>query len=143
MEADMETADVRWQQRFANYNKALAQLTKFIEKRELNELEEQGLIQAFEYTYELAWNVLKDFLVNQGNKNIYGSRDAIREAFNAGLIEDGEAWMDMFIDRNKTSHTYNEDTAREIAHNVFDHHFPLFVSLRQKLSTIIEINGDH
>jgi len=129
-------ADVRWQQRFANFKKALAQLSKFIEKGELNELEEQGLIQAFEYTYELAWNVLKDFLVHQGNKNIYGSRDAIREAFTAGLIDDGERWMEMFVDRNKTSHTYNEATAREIARNVFEHHFPLFVSLREKLSSL-------
>ena len=141
----MGNPDVRWQQRFANYQKALTQLTKFIDKGELNELEEQGLIHAFEYTYELAWNVIKDFLVNQGNKNIYGSRDAIREAFNTGLIDDGEAWMDMFADRNKTSHTYNEDTAKEIARNVFLHYFPLFVSLKKKLSSIIAVNGsaDH
>jgi nucleotidyltransferase substrate binding protein (TIGR01987 family) len=81
--------------------------------------------------------VIKDFLVNQGNKNIYGSRDAIREAFSNGLIDDGEGWMDMFVDRNKTSHTYNEDTANEIARNIFSHHFPLFVALREKMETII------
>ena len=73
----MDNPDVRWQQRLASYKKALAQLTKFIEKGDLNELEEQGLIQAFEYTYELAWNVIKDFLVNRGNKNIYGARRRI------------------------------------------------------------------
>ena len=133
----MDNHDIRWEQRFANYKKALAQLTKFIDKADLNELEEQGLIQAFEYTYELAWNVLKDFLLDQGNKNIYGSRDAIREAFNSGLIDDGEGWMDMFVDRNKTSHTYNEVTANEISRNVFGHHFPLFVALRDKLETIL------
>jgi nucleotidyltransferase substrate binding protein (TIGR01987 family) len=137
----MDKPDVRWQQRFANYKKALAQLTKFIDKGDLNEFEEQGLIQAFEYTYELAWNVIKDFLVDQGNKNIYGSRDAIREAFSAGLIDDGEGWMDMFVDRNKTSHTYNEDTANEIARNVLTRYFPMFVALRQKLETIISANG--
>jgi nucleotidyltransferase substrate binding protein (TIGR01987 family) len=132
----VDNLDIRWQQRFQNYKKALAQLTKFIDKGNLNELEEQGLIQAFEYTYELAWNVIKDFLDNQGNKNIYGSRDAIREAFATGLIDDGEGWMEMFVDRNKTSHTYNESTAKEIAHNVFTHHFPLFLALRQKLEMI-------
>ena len=73
--------DIRWEQRFSNYQKALAQLQKFIDKGALSKLEEQGLIKAFEYTYELAWNTLKDFLEYQGQTNIYGSRDAIRNAF--------------------------------------------------------------
>lgn len=137
----MGNPDIRWQQRFANYKKALAQLTKFIDKGDLNELEEQGLIQAFEYTYELAWNVLKDFLIDQGNKNIFGSRDAIREAFSVGLIDDGETWMDMFVDRNKTSHTYNEETANEIAGNVFQRYFPLFIALRQRMEDILATQG--
>jgi nucleotidyltransferase substrate binding protein (TIGR01987 family) len=139
--AVMDNPDIRWQQRFANYKKALGQLTKFVDKGELNELEEQGIIQAFEYTYELGWNVIKDFLVNQGNKSIYGSRDAIREAFSIGLIEDGEGWMDMFMDRNKTSHSYNEDTAKEIARNIVARHFPLFIALRQKMENIIAAQG--
>ena len=82
--------DIRWQQRFANFRKALSQLRKFVDKGELTELEEQGAIQAFEYTYELGWLVLKDFLEYQGLTDIFGSRDAIRKAFQAGLIEDGE-----------------------------------------------------
>ena len=97
--------DIRWEQRFANYQKALSRLQKFIDKGELSELEEQGLIKAFEYTYELAWNTLKDFLGNRGQTDIYGSRDAIRKAFESGLIDDGESWMDMLASRNKTSHT--------------------------------------
>lgn len=72
------------------------------------------MIQAFEYTYELAWNVLKDFLGYKGQTDIYGSRDAIRSSFRLGLIEDGERWMDMYISRTKTSHTYNEETAAEV-----------------------------
>ncbi|VAW37997.1 Protein of unknown function DUF86, Caur_2869 group, partial [hydrothermal vent metagenome] len=80
----MSKQDVRWLQRFDNYQKALTQLTKFIAQGDLNELEEQGLIQAFEYTYELGWNLLKDYLLYQGTQNIYGSRDAIREAFSVG-----------------------------------------------------------
>ena len=130
--------DIRWQQRFANYKKALGLLTKFIEKGDLNELEEQGLIKAFEYTYELAWNVIKDFLADRGNKSIYGSRDAIREAFSAGLIEDGEGWMEMYADRNKTSHTYNEETADEITGNVFKRYFSLFLALREKMEALSE-----
>lgn len=134
----METADIRWQQRLANYKKALSQLTKFIEKGDLNELEEQGLIKAFEYTYELAWNVIKDFLASRGNNSIYGSRDAIREAFSTGLVDDGEGWMAMYADRNKTSHTYNEETADEIMRNTFARYFPLFLALREKMESLVE-----
>lgn len=134
----MENSDIRWQQRLANYKKALSQLTKFIEKGELNELEEQGLIKAFEYTYELAWNVIKDFLASRGNNSIYGSRDAIREAFSTGLIEDGEGWMAMYADRNKTSHTYNEETADEIMRNVVARYFPLFLALKEKMESLAE-----
>ena len=132
----MTDPDIRWKQRFANYERALAQLTKFIDKGELNELEEQGLIQAFEYTHELAWNVLKDYLRYQGNQNIYGSRDATRLAFNLGLIEDGGGWMDMIRERNRTSHTYNQATAQAIAENVKGRFFDLFVKLQAKMQAL-------
>ena len=82
--------DIRWQQRFSNYQKALAQLNRFVTRPDLNELEEQGLIQCFEYTHELAWKTLRDFLENSGNTAIFGSKDATREAFKLGLLEDGE-----------------------------------------------------
>lgn len=101
-----QNKDIRWLQRFRNFNKAFSQLKTFIDKRELNELEKQGLIKAFEYTYELGWNTLKDYFEYQGNKNINGSRDAINEAFKLNLIEDREGWMQMFKDRNQTSHSY-------------------------------------
>lgn len=126
--------DIRWQQRFANYQKALSQLRKFIAKGELSELEEQGLIKSFEYTYELAWNTLKDFLEFKGQSGIYGSRDAIRKAFQLGIIEDGEGWMDMLKSRNKTSHTYNEETAREVNRAVLTVYYELFRRLNEKLA---------
>ena len=113
----MEDKDVRWIQRFDNYSKAFKQLTNAVNlanSRELSELEKQGLIQAFEYTHELAWKTLKDFLNYRGNEEIYGSKDAVRKSFQYGLIEEGEIWMDMIKSRNKTSHTYNEETAEEI-----------------------------
>ncbi|KAF5423368.1 MAG: Nucleotidyltransferase substrate binding protein like [Candidatus Methanomarinus sp.] len=128
--------DIRWVQRFDNYQRALAQLTKFIDKGELNELEEQGLIQAFEYTHELAWNVLRDYLREQGNPNIHGSRDATREAFKLELIRDGDSWMDMIIDRNRTSHTYNQETAQAIANNIIGRFFTLFVMLQEKMRSL-------
>lgn len=125
--------DIRWEQRFSNYGKALAQLQKFIDKGELSELEKQGLVKAFEYTYELAWNTLKDFLTHSGQTDIYGSRDTIRKAFELGLIEDGENWMDMLKSRNKTSHTYNAETAEEICRAVTDVYHSLFLILKNKL----------
>jgi len=130
--------DIRWQQRFANFNKALSQLRKFITKEDLSELEEQGLIQSFEYTYELAWNVLKDFLEYQGQTEIYGSRDTIRKAFQAGLITDGEGWMDMYVSRTKTSHTYNEKTAREVVNAIKSGYYDLFEKLEKKMTSLLE-----
>lgn len=85
--------DIRWQQRLSNYHKALNQLSHAVSlasERDLSDLEKQGLIQTFEYTHELAWNVIKDYFFYQGQTNITGSRDATREAFNKGLIEQGE-----------------------------------------------------
>lgn len=129
--------DIRWIQRCRNFNKALSQLKKFIEKKELNELEEQGLIKSFEYTYELAWNTLKDFFEYQGNNEINGSRDAITVAFSRGIIKDGEGWMNMFKDRNRTSHTYNESTAKEISHNILKSYFGLFTLLSTEFENLL------
>jgi nucleotidyltransferase substrate binding protein (TIGR01987 family) len=133
--------DVRWRQRFDNYQKAVRQLTKFIDKGDLNELEEQGLIQAFEYTYELGWNLLKDYLLYQGNPDIFGARDAIREAFAVGLIADGEGWMKMLQDRNRTAHTYNEAVAAAIAANIRQRYFDLFVALRERFARLAAGEG--
>src|ERR1700740_742565 len=99
--------DIGWKQRFSNYKKALGQLRRFIEKGGLNEFELQGLIKSFEYTYELAWNGMKDyFSYGQAEQNVLGSRDAIQLAFNRGLISDGKIWMDMIDSRIRSSHTY-------------------------------------
>lgn len=133
----VDDTDIRWKQRFANYEKALAQLRKFIEKGHLSELEQQGLIKAFEYTYELAWKTLKDFLEYQGQSEIYGSRDTFRRSFEVGLIERGNDWMDMLESRNRTSHTYNQETAEEIAQAIQSTYFDLFTSLSTKLQTLL------
>lgn len=135
----MEDEDIRWKQRFNNYKKALSQLTKFISKGNLNELEEQGLIQAFEYTFELAWNVMKDFLIDRGNNElIVGSKDAIRAFFKLGLIEDGQGWMDMVASRNQTSHTYNEATAKEICNSIVSNYFDLYVLFAKKMEDLLQ-----
>jgi nucleotidyltransferase substrate binding protein (TIGR01987 family) len=137
----MNEQDVRWIQRFNHYARALSQLKEAVElaqQRPLSKLEEQGLIQAFEYTYELAWNTLKDYLQSQGETAIHGSRDAFRLAFQRGLIHNGEAWMDMVRSRTLTSHTYNEDTAHQIARLVVEQYFPLYVQLHETLQALKE-----
>lgn len=108
----MENKDIRWVQRFGNFNKAFTQLTKFMDRDSFNELEQQGLIQSFEYNHELAWKTQKDFLRSRGVSELFGSKDVAREAFNLGLITNGNAWLEMIKDRNLTSHTYNEETTK-------------------------------
>lgn len=131
--------DVRWKQRLANYRRALAQLNAAVDlaqSRELSELERQGLIQSFEFTHELASNVMKDYFAYQGNPAITGSRDAAREAFSKGLIEDGEGWMEMIQSRNQTTHTYNEQVAAAIATRVQDRYRGLFQQFLERMESL-------
>ncbi len=135
----MSNQDIRWQQRFQNFEKAfslLEQAVNLSNERPLNELEEQGLIQRFEFTHELAWQVLKDYFEYQGNTAITGSRDATREAFNKGLIKDGEGWMDMIKSRNQSSHTYNEEVAAEIMNKIIHQYYALFADFKTKIRTL-------
>lgn len=128
--------DVRWIQRYKHFIQAFDQLdhaVKLAGQRPLSELEEQGLIQAFEYTHELAWNTLKDFLENMGVQPLYGSKDTTREAFKRGLIEDGEVWMDMIRSRNMTSHTYNRKIAQTIAKTIREAYCAALRRLIEKL----------
>lgn len=126
-----EENDIRWKQRFANYQKALHRLNGYADYLYFSELERQGFIQAFEYTFELAWNVMKDYLEYQGNVDIRGSRDAIKLAYNMNLISDGEKWMQMIDDRIKTSHTYDEDKMEEVEENIKNIYLELFLELEQ------------
>lgn len=129
----MTSQNVRWIQRFKHFEQAYAQLEKAVElskKRPLTELEEQGIIQAFEYTHELAWNSMKDFLEEQGVRDLYGSKDSSREAFKRGLIENGDAWMDMIQSRNLTSHTYNRNIAQKIVQAILENYYMEFGRLQ-------------
>jgi len=130
--------DVRWQQRFANYQRVLEQLKSFFDPPPRNEREEQGLIKAFEYTFELGWNTLRDLLRSEGNSELIGSRDTLREAFRVGLVVDGNAWMQMIQDRNLTSHSYNRATAELIAANVRNRYLAAFVQLHATLQARLE-----
>lgn len=128
--------DIRWKQRFNNYLRALHQLAcavQLMHQRPLSELEQQGLIQGFEFTHELAWNVLKDYLEYEGIHGIVGSRGAVREAFKRGLIANGEAWIDMIDKRNLSSHTYNLDIANQLVMTIREVYYPEFVALQELL----------
>ena len=135
----MTAPDIRWKQRFSNYRLALSRLAEGVSiahQRPLSDLGKQGLIQAFEFTHELAWNVMKDFFAYQGNVSIMGSRDATREAFAEGLVEDGEGWMEMIKSRNQTSHTYNRKIADEIVERILVSYFPLFETFSRRLTEL-------
>lgn len=145
----IDKKDIRWEQRFSNYNKALKKLSEAIDyiKKELNkndldiknedakdvlgEIIKEGLIQRFEYTYEMAWNVMKDYALYQGNSEIGGSRDAIRFAFSSKLIGNGDLWMDMIKSRIKTTHTYNEETANEIYLKIINEYHSAFLKFQE------------
>jgi nucleotidyltransferase substrate binding protein (TIGR01987 family) len=131
----MKSQDIRWLQRFSNYKKALVQLKRFVDKGSLNELEEQGLIKSFEYCYELAWNVIKDFYEEQGETGIQGSKDAFRLALTRGLITTGQIWMEMIENRKLTVHTYQEDMAAKTARLIKEKYFPAFIELRDNLES--------
>ena len=133
----------RWLQRFDNYKRAQAQLedaVQLMRSRELSGLEKQGVIQAFEFTWELAWNLLKDYLNWQGESEITGARDAIREAYKRGLIDNGDIWMFMLQDRNRTSHTYNESTMNEILTGIEKQYQPRLAELRERFEGLAQRN---
>jgi len=131
--------DIRWKQRLQNYLKALAVLKNAVElskERELSDLEKQGTIKGFEFTFELAWNVMKDFLEEQGIIGIIGSKGAVRHAFNKELIKDGQAWMYMINDRNLASHVYDEKTANDLFSAIVTVYYPLFNGLAEKMNSL-------
>lgn len=135
----MENLDIRWKQRFSNFEKALLKMTEVIELKEisLSDLEKEGLIQRFEFTHELCWNVMKDFLIYDGIQNIIGSRSAVREAFNKGLITSGEIWMDMIESRNRTSHTYIETILTQEFEKIIKLYYPLMIEFQNKMKSLL------
>lgn len=109
----MPDRELRWIQRFSNYKKAFLRLQEGValsQKRALSKLEVQGLIQGFEYTFELSWKTLKDYLEYMQVKAKF-PREVIKSAFQYELIEDGDIWMDMLEKRNLMAHTYDEENA--------------------------------
>ncbi len=134
----MENTEARWIQRLNTYCKALARLKEVVDeyhKRDLTALEKDGMIQRFEYTQELAWKVLKNYLEYQGEtEKMTGSRDVIRQAVASGLITNADPWFEMLESRNTTSHVYDEDTET----NVIDKILTTFYPILNELQTTME-----
>ena len=136
---------IRWQQRFSNYRKALVKFNQAVEllskhtehEDTIDELLQEGLIQRFEYTHELAWKVMKDYAEYQGYTDIRGSRDAIRKSLEMNLIDD-KRWMNTIEDRNLTVHNYDNEIASEIYDNIMNIYAPLFVAFESKMQSLIE-----
>jgi nucleotidyltransferase substrate binding protein (TIGR01987 family) len=139
MEMEKLDEDIRWKQRFHNYKKALATLKNAVElakTRTLTDLEKQGMIQGFEFTFELAWNVMKDYLEEQGITGIIGSKGAVRHAFNKDIIEDGQVCIDMIKDRNLAAHSYDEKTAEDLATAIIRDYYNRFVVFAEKMNSL-------
>jgi nucleotidyltransferase substrate binding protein (TIGR01987 family) len=133
------TQDIRYKHRLISYHKALAALQEGVDlynSRVLSNLEKQGLIKSFEFTYELSWNLMRDYSLYQGYREIRGSRDAIRQAISMDLIYEGETWMEMLESRNITSHTYDEKTVDDILEKIVKKYYPAFMVFER---TMIEI----
>lgn len=124
--------DIRWKQRFSNFKKATIQLTEFIDKGDLNKFEVQGLIQCFEYTFELAWKTMKDYLEFEGYE-VKSPRSTIQTAFQTQLITDGHVWIDALEKRNLMAHTYDEAIAKQAEELIKTHYYPVIKELLYKL----------
>jgi nucleotidyltransferase substrate binding protein (TIGR01987 family) len=131
----MENEDIRWKQRFANYEQALEQFIEGVESNGSNPVNiiKEGIIHRFEFTHELAWKVMKDYLEFEGYQDITGSRSATKEAFNSGLIREGQIWMNMIESRNNTVHTYNEAILEKEFTKIIIDYYPLLKEFREKM----------
>ena len=118
----MSGKDIRWLQRFDNLKKAYARFRKALDAHladPRNDLIQMALVQAFEFTFELSWKTVKDYLAYNGIKKLTLPRDIIKEGFAHRIIEDGQQWIDMMMDRNLMAHTYSEENAQQaVAHIV-------------------------
>ena len=132
----MKNKDIRWIQRFQNFEKALHLLEDAMQIINPDIVQKAGIIQFFEMSYELAWNTIKDYMEEQGFTEVNSPRAAIKKAFETGLIVNGHDWMDLLLDRNLTAHTYDEVKATEVERLIHHKYFPLLKELFESLSVI-------
>lgn len=127
-----ELKEIRWKQRFENFNKSYTLLDKYSKKEDLSELEQAGIIQFFEMTFELGWKVLKDYLELEGYI-VKSPRETIKQAFQIGLINDGHIWMEALTVMNLTTHTYDENLVNKLISDIINIYFPELKLLHERL----------
>ena len=133
---EMEKNDIRWEQRFDNFKKALAKLREVATRddvTQLSELEKEGMIQRFEYTFELAWKTLQDLLEHKGYNDIAGPNPVLGQSLKDGYITDEKQWRSMKRSRELTAHTYNSDTADDIAQQITVSYYGMLKALEDRL----------
>jgi nucleotidyltransferase substrate binding protein (TIGR01987 family) len=123
----------RWEQRLEDFQKAYSRLESALSNTELEELEKDGVVQRFEFTFELAWKTLKDYAEEQGFADVASPKKAIQKAFEIGLFEDGDLWMEMLVDRNTMSHLYDEKASGVIFENIKNKYLKALGGLADKL----------
>jgi nucleotidyltransferase substrate binding protein (TIGR01987 family) len=131
----MANPDIRWKQRFQNFENAMHFLDTALKIAKPTIIEKAGLIQFFEICFELSWNVLKDYLEEQGVGDIKFPRESIKKAFETELIMEGELWLEALSKRNATSHLYDEAMADEVIKDIRERYYPLLLELSKKLKT--------
>ena len=125
--------DIRWKQRFENFDKSYKLLNKYAKQPITTELERAGIIQFFEMTFELAWKVLKDYLEAQ-EYLVKSPRETVKQAFQIGLIDNGHVWMDALSNRILTTHTYDEELANKMTNEIITMYLPELDKMYEKLS---------
>ncbi|MDE0559546.1 nucleotidyltransferase substrate binding protein [Algoriphagus sp. NF] len=126
----MKNEDIRWKQRFSNFSKAMRHLENALQISEPDMVQKAGIIQFFEMSFELAWNMVKDYLEEQGFVDIRSPRGALKKAFEVNLLDNGHDWMDLLQDRNLTAHTYDEQKATEMEKLIQKKYFPILKNLQ-------------
>ena len=135
----MNEIQPRWIERLATFKNAIARLCEIIDvykQRPLNSFENDSLIKRFEFTYEMAWKLMMSYEKENGITELMGSKDVVRRAFAMSLIDNGEAWLEMIDDRNKTSHLYDEEMAEDVIDDIVHTYYPLFLELRNKMDVL-------
>ena len=134
----MGTEDIRWKQRYTNFTKVFNHLEAALKIESPDIVQKAGIIHFFEICVELSWKVMKDYLENQGFIDVKSPRSAIKKAFEVGLIENGHIWMELIIDRNLTTHMYDEQKATELENIIKIKYFPVLAGLKNTFSNLTE-----
>jgi len=141
-----------WEQRFFDYRKAMGKLTiaikifapneeENLEYEDVDDLLKEGLIKRFEYTHELAWNVMKDYAASHGNNSIKHARDATREGLNLGLIDEVEEWMDMLTSRAETLRLYDDEIAAALFEKILETYYLLLLKFEERMQNLLQENA--